>query len=987
MKKIFNLTLLMLILLNLSTFAQDRTIGGTVTSKTDGQPIPGVSVTVKGTTNGVLTDQQGKYIIKLSGTNQTLSFRSIAYQPVEVAVKEQTTIDVALAEDSKLLTEVVVTGLASSIKRSNTANSVASISGEALAGKTNPVTLDAALAGKFAGAVVSQTSGAPGGGVSVQLRGISTITGASQPLYIIDGVILDNSVNGTGAGSNYFTGGSTALTRSSQDNSVNRLADLNPNDIANIEILKGPSAAAIYGTRANAGVILITTKRGVAGETRISVSQDIGMARAAKLLGKSDWTEEKIQEIYPNNATEIAAFRAAQASGKFYDYEKEIYGNTGLLTKTRLNISGGSEKTKFYVGGSIGKENGIADNTGAKNSSIRLNLDHNIGKYISITSGSNYLTSQNDRSFFGNDNNGISIPYSLAYIPSYHELHQNPDGTWPDEILKSENPLAVLYKAVNNEKTNRFIQSFGLTANLLKRDQHNLKFVANGGIDYYLSEGITALPADLQSQASLSPSVRGISRFSTARSLNTNLQGILVYNFMPAATTNFTTQAGLVRLTTNKKLSFTQGRGMIVGELNPLNSAVRDINEDIARSQDVGVFVQQEANFRDVLIATAGVRFDRSSLISDNEKFYAFPKASLAFNVANLGFWNKKIVNQVKLRAAYGESGGVPNFGDNYYEFETNGINGSLGIIPSFYLGLDNLEPERAQELEMGLDLGFFNNRITVEASYYNKVVKNLLNVYSLARSTGVLSVLAYPMGDLRNRGMEVTLGYNAIKTKNFNWTGNVNYFFNRSKVIKSNVPLQVIGSGFGDAFGVNIWEEGESPSRWFGRPLNVPGSPGGFTRYGESQPDFQMTFANNINLFKNFDVSFLLHWKKGGYNSSLVSILKDEGGTSKDWAENGSQRLADYGVNSNNYIVNSGYLRLREVSLYYTLDQSVFTAVPFVKKVRLGVSGNNIFTKTKYVGYDPEVSNFGNVANGAAVDVSSYPNTRRFFFHLTADF
>lgn len=975
-------------LISLSIFAQEKVIKGKITSKGDGQPIPGASITVKGTNIGTNSTVDGEYSIKVFDATSVLLFQSVGFKTLEIPVNDRSVINVELESETLNLSEVVVTGLASSIKRSNTANSIASISGDALAGKTNAVSLDAALAGKFAGAVINQTSGAPGGGVSVQLRGISTIAGASQPLYIIDGVIIDNSTNGNGSGSAYFTGGSSSTGRSTQDNTVNRVADLNPNDIANIEILKGPSAAAIYGTRANAGVILITTKRGNSGQTKINVSQDFGSAKAIKLLGKSDWTVERIKDLYGNVTSEINLLLAAQASGKIYDYEKEIYGNTGGLYKTRLSVSGGDEKTKFYLAGSTGKEEGIAKNTGAKSSSIRLNLDHKLNKKISVTSGSNYLNSQNDRSFFGNDNNGISIPYSLAYIPSYHELHQRPDGTFPDETIKSENPLALIDKSVNNEKTNRFIQSFSTAFQFLQNNQHNLKFVANGGLDYYLTEAITALPADLQSQLSLAPSVRGISRFSTSRSLNTNLQGIIVYNYnSPSLNSRYTSQAGFVRLTTNRQLSFNQGRGMIVGELNPLNSAVRDLNVRIIRSQDVGMFFQQEANFHDIFIATAGVRFDKSSLISNNEKFYAFPKASVAFNIANLGFWKFEKVNQLKLRAAYGESGGVPNFGDNYYEYDANGIDGSLGVTPSYFLGLDNLEPERAQELELGIDVGLFENKVSLEATFYNKEVKNLLNIYTLARSTGYSSVLAYPIGDLRNRGVELTLNYNPVVTKNFKWSGTTSYFFNRSKVIKGNVPLQVIGSGFGDSFGVNIWQVGESPSRWFGRPNNVAGNPGGYTRYGDAQPDFQMTFSNNFNLFKQFDLSFLLHWKQGGYNSNLVGILKDEGGTSKDWDAHGLERLNEFGTNLNNYIESSTYLRLREVSLYYNLPASALGNIKFVKNLRLGVSGNNIFTITKYSGYDPEVSNFGNVANGAPVDVSSFPNTRRLFLHLSADF
>src|SRR6476661_1152678 len=310
MKKICNV-LLVLMLYCISALAQDRVVTGKVTSKSDGMAIPGVTVLVKGTNTGVSTSVNGAFSIRVPESATTLIFRAIGSETKEVAIGNQSVIDVVLADASQSLSEVVVTGLASSVKRSNAANSVASISGEALAGRTNAVSLDAALAGKFAGAVVNQTSGAPGGGVSVQLRGISTITGASQPLYIIDGVIADNSTNGNGAGSNYFTGASSGVGRTTQDNTVNRIADINPNDIANIEILKGPSAAAIYGTRANAGVILITTKKGVSGETRISLGQDFGFAQANRLLGKSDWNEDRINALYPGNTTEINLYRAA----------------------------------------------------------------------------------------------------------------------------------------------------------------------------------------------------------------------------------------------------------------------------------------------------------------------------------------------------------------------------------------------------------------------------------------------------------------------------------------------------------------------------------------------------------------------------------------------------------------------------------------------------------------------------------------------------
>jgi TonB-dependent SusC/RagA subfamily outer membrane receptor len=259
-------------LLSMATFAQ-TTISGTIKSE-NGNPIPGVTVIVKGTTVGTIGSTDGKYSISPRQSNPTLVFTSIGFQTKEIVVGSRNTVDVTLTEDLANLEEVVVTGLASSIKRSNLANAIGTISAKELMGTTQIQTVDNAFYGKLAGVNMNTNGGAPGGGVSIQLRGISSLVGASQPLYIIDGVYANNAVNRSGRGS--VTGASGA---ENQDDGANRISDLNPNDIENVEVLKGPSAAAIYGTRANAGVIIITTKRGSSGKTKVSFAQDFGFAR------------------------------------------------------------------------------------------------------------------------------------------------------------------------------------------------------------------------------------------------------------------------------------------------------------------------------------------------------------------------------------------------------------------------------------------------------------------------------------------------------------------------------------------------------------------------------------------------------------------------------------------------------------------------------------------------------------------------------------
>ncbi|MCU0341861.1 MAG: TonB-dependent receptor plug domain-containing protein, partial [Spirosomaceae bacterium] len=292
-------------LLSMATFAQ-TTISGTIKSES-GNPIPGVSVIVKGTALGTVSGADGKYTIAPRQNNPTLVFSSIGFQTKEIAAGSSSTVDATLTEDVSNLQEVVVTGLASSIKRSNLANAVGTISAKELMGTTQIQTVDNAFYGKLAGVNMNTNGGAPGGGVSIQLRGISSLVGASQPLYIIDGVYANNAVNRSGRGS--VTGASGAET---QDDAANRISDLNPNDIENVEVLKGPSAAAIYGTRANAGVIIITTKRGSAGKTKVSFAQDYGFAKAQRLFGVDDWSEAKINTFFAaaRRPIELERFRA-----------------------------------------------------------------------------------------------------------------------------------------------------------------------------------------------------------------------------------------------------------------------------------------------------------------------------------------------------------------------------------------------------------------------------------------------------------------------------------------------------------------------------------------------------------------------------------------------------------------------------------------------------------------------------------------------------
>jgi TonB-linked SusC/RagA family outer membrane protein len=990
MRKLFKsgLMLWMLFCWAFSTWAQERSISGKVTNTTDGSPLPGVNVIVKGTTIGSITDTEGNYSLNVPASAKKLIFSFVGFITKEMEVPSASSLNVSLQEDVTGLEEVIVTGLATSIKRSNLANAVVTISAAELVGTTKPVTLDAAMNGKIVGATISANSGAPGGGFSVRLRGVSSISLSSEPLYIIDGVYVSNDQFATGSGTGAFSG-ATAQTAGTQDQATNRIADINPADVENIEILKGPSAAAIYGTRANAGVIIITTKKGKAGKTSIQFGQDIGYAEALRFVNmhKTIWDKQFQYGVALADGPTLQSLYAQNGSGSsLHDYERMVYGRKGVLKTTRLSLSGGTEKLKFYAAASSTNEEGIQKKTGFSRNSIRLNLDFQVNKWIDLTIGSNYLNSYSSRSFSGNDNNGVSLGYNLAYLPNW--LNQLPDanGIYPENRITGQNPLQIVDKAENREETNRFIQSFALNFKILTQERHSLKLALQGGVDYLLTESRVYMPDDIQFQTRRANP--GASRYTKSRNFNNNLQAFLV-DQLQVSKFGFTTSLGTVRLGTNQDISWIQGEGLPAGQRNPNVATVRTISEQFANWNDVGLVAQEEINWDDKVIVTGGIRFDKSTLNGDPKKYYAFPKASVAVNVANFDFWKISQVNLLKIRAAYGQTGNPAGFGSTFTPLVTSIIDSKLGLSAPTVQGNPIIKPEIATETEVGIDLGLFSNRVSLEASYYNKTIKDFINTFALSPGTGVTSISAFNVGDLENKGLELSLGITPVQKAKITWNTRLNYFFNRAKVTRLDVPEFVVGSsGFG-VFGTNRIRLGQSPFTWYGSPLDANGQR---TAYEQSQPKFQMQWSNSITFLKNFEFSFLLHWSYKNYNSSLNQELTDEGGTSPDWGKPntndklsgdvvGVARQLGNGATTRQYIVDASYIKLREIALYYSLPKNILPKL--VQGVKVGFSGNNVGLWTSYYGYDPEASNFGNRPVGTGVDLLSFPSSRRLFFHL----
>ena len=963
--------------------AQNRLISGTVTDP-HGKPISSASIQVMGTSRGTVTDDAGKFSIALPPDGRiVMSAYGFHAQTVKPEAGSSS-LQFALEEDVAKLDEIIVTGLSTTVKRRNLANAVATISSTELNGVAAAQTFDGALSGKIPGAYINSNTGAPGGGMSVKLRGVTSVYGNTQPLYVVDGVYVDNSA--TSAGVNAITGAQSGGSITSiQDNPSNRISDIRPEDVENVEILKGASAAAIYGSRAAAGVIIITTKKGKPGRTKITLSQDLGMIKVSKLLGVRQFTAERAASLSRDSATGVALaqqFTAAQSAGKIYDYEKEIFGNTGFARNTVLSMSGGNEKTTFYFSAAQKDEGGIVKNTGYRNSSLRFNAEHHISDNVKLSISTNYINSGADRSLTGNDNKGVSIGIALSSTPSFAELHPDKLGNYPNDPFASSNPLQTIALMRNHESVNRFISGLTLDATIQKSEKSVTKFVAQGGFDFYNLETNLLFPSVLQFQAvNKGTSIQGFTK-----NLNTNYILSLVNSFSASEKLAFTTSAGLTQESGDYNNLLDLATQVISGQSNVDQAGALTATQFRAKYQNDGLFIQEEASILDGITITGGVRFDRSSNNGDANKYYAYPKAGISWNLTRSGIFSREgFFDNFKIRAAYGEANNTPAYGSKFTSMVVSNIEGLPGSLINIQRGQPGIKPERQTEFETGIDFSILKGALSFVVTYYNKNIYDFLMQSNLPSSSG-FSTSWLNAGDLRNRGVEIGLNARPISNRKITWNTSLNFWLNRSLVTKFIIPPTPQGS-FGYVLGTYQIEQGKSATQIIG--LGGPG--GSIMKWGDAEPTFQMNTYNDISFLNNWNFRFLLHLKAGGQNVNLTSLENDFGGTSADYDKVSNKlgvpdavyRIMSIGSTAREFVQNSGYLKLREIGLYYSIHSSPFQ---YIKGIKIGVSLTNFLTVTKYKSYDPEVSGFG-AGFSSGVDVDPYPATKRADFHISLDF
>jgi TonB-linked SusC/RagA family outer membrane protein len=959
----------------LSLFAQNRIFNGTVTT-VNNTPVPGAVISVKNASQATTTDANGKFSINIPD-KAVLVISIIGYKTQTVPTAGHSDLSIKLEEDVSHLDEVVVTGLATSVKRKNLANAVEAIGAKELNGIAPAQTFDAALEGKIAGANINANSGAPGGGVSVKLRGVTSVYGNTQPLYVVDGVYLDNSA--TSGGLNAVTlAGSTGPT-SSQDNPSSRIADLRPEDIENIEILKGASAAAIYGSKAAGGVVIITTKKGRQGKTNVSVSQDVGFSSPIKLLGVRQFTAQTAATLPGDSATLVNEFLAAQSKGQIYDYEKEVYDHKPFTSNTHVSMSGGTEKTSFYF--STGHENdgGIVRNTGYENTNVRLNLDHKLTDDIKFGITTNYINSSADRGIFGNDNSGTSIGIALSSTPGFAQLHPDAAGNYPNNPFAASNPLQTIALMKNNEGVNRLIMGGNLDINLQKSDKSNTKFIGRGGFDFYNLETNVLMPGVLQFEAiNKGQSIQGFTK-----NLNTNYIFSLVNTWSPSGNLQLNSSAGITQETGNYNNLLDVASQVISGQSNVDQAGALSATQVRTKYLNSGIFLQEEATIANSVTLTGGLRFDRSSNNGDVSKYYLYPKGGISWNLTDMGLVKPGLFESIKLRAAYGQANNVPAYGSKFTAFGVSNIAGYPGLLVNTVAGSSHIKPERQTEFETGVDFSLLKGRLGFELTYYAKDINDFLLLTTPPPSSGFAQQWLNA-GNLTNRGVELGMNARPVEAKNIVWNTSVNFWLNRSDVTKLIVPPVQLGSVGGVLLGEYQIEQGKSATQIIG--LNGQG----VGVLGNAEPRFQMSTYNEITFFKDWSLRFLVHWKYGGQNVDVTYLENVFGSTSVDYDKPtasglpyGVTELMKIGSDAHQTVENSSYLRFREIGLYYTIRK---TPVHYIKSVNVGVSLHNYITITKYRGYDPEVSNFG-TGFSQGIDIDPYPSSKQAALHVSLNF
>lgn len=978
--------------------AQQRTVTGRVTAEDTGAPIAAAQVGLLGTTRSVQTDAQGNFRISVPQGEVQLRIQNFGYRARDVTVAAgQSSVQVALPVDVLNLEGIVVTGQSTTVQRRNLANAVASIPAEQVGGAPSSETVEKMLQGKVAGSNIEQNSGAPGGGVQLRLRGVSTIIGESEPLWVVDGVVMSNVAIPSNANAvTQAAGGSNpSLT---QDAVVNRAVDLNPHDIERIEILKGPSAAALYGSRAANGVILVTTKSGQPGDVRVSVTQRFGTFDTSEKLGFREWTRDEAIATFDDPSL-ASYFNADGTPIKRSDHEELLAGENDVSFETVATVSGGDQDTRYFLSGTWKEDNGVIPNTGFEKQALRINLEQQLGDRLRVSANTNLLRTLAARGVTNNDNAGVSYYMVLPFTPDFVDLTRQEDGTFPDNPFERSNPLETAALASNDEEVWRFIASGNVDFEFLNTGTHRLQLLATGGVDFFSQENDLLFPPTLQFEPS--DGLPGTSLLSNSENTDITLSANLVHTFRSDRGYSATTTTGVQYEDRELNISRVSSFGLTAGQPNIDAGVQQTLREQRSLIRDLGFFGQEEVLLMDErLLLTLGLRADRTSVNADPDDFFFYPKAAASYRFDNLTSY----LDAFKLRMAWGQVGNQPLYGQKFTPLTaTTNVNGIPALVVQGTTGSEDLTPERQSEIELGFDATLMDGTAQFEATAFQKNVEDLLLQRTPAPSTG-FATQVFNGGELRVRGLELALTATPIQSDRFSWISRTTYYRDYSEITSLPVPAFETG-GFGTSLGAFRIEEGASATQIVANAGLDENGEQIVRKVGDANPTFRMGFSNDFT-FGDFSVGSLFDWSEGNSVINLTQFLVDAGANAEDWSDNtreitlpdgttevagdGEARLLIQGAGDTRpYIEDASYIKLRELSLSWNVPTELLGGVlgGRVESASLTLSGRNLLTFTDYTGLDPEVSNFGNQPIARNIDVAPFPPSRSYWLSVNVTF
>jgi TonB-linked SusC/RagA family outer membrane protein len=987
--------------------AQTREITGRVTTAGSGAPLQDASVLVIGQPHGARTNERGEYRLRVGGGDVILLVRSLGYKRAEQRVPAASqSANFSLERDALQLEGVTITGAATSVDRRNAGVATVNVSGEQLTRVPAPA-LESALQGKVVGAQISMNNGAPGGGGQIQIRNASSLLGRIDPLYVVDGVIISNAVRSNGQA--VITGSLNA----GEENGTNRLADINPADIENIEILKGAAASAIYGSQATNGVVVITTKRGKSGTTRVGLTQRFGTSQLIRKLGSRQFTSLAQALSTTGSASSRAAITAAFANGvpAYQDYQQQLFGETSPTVETIANVAGGNENTKFYLSGDDKQEKGIARNTAAHRQSLRFNIDQTLGARVTAQVGGTIIRSFSQRGVSNNDNALSSPLYAFAYTPAIFALNQrDASGKYPDNPAVgggASNPFDTFERLVNNEDVYRQIANAHLNYSVFSNAQNDVQLSFVGGADRYSNEGYAYGPPDLQFLRPGTPqggSYPGVAIQGNGTGLLTNSSLNAVWTFTPSSRWfSATTSGGLQAEDSEGNDYAITGRGTVPTLTNAAGTANTAVGQTRSLIRSRAFYAQEQIlAFGDKFLLSGALRGERSSVNGNVEKLYYFPRGQVSYRFVDL----IRHVDELKFRASLGESGNRPDYGARSVTLTNAGlIGGRAGLIQATTLGNPDIRPERMHEAEYGLDASLLNERVRFEGTYYDRRIKDLLVRAQLAPSTGV-NQQNINGGTMQSKGVELALTLLPIQSAGdgLTWTSRTSWYQSSTKILSFVEGIRpfttgTAAGGFGNAYGRLRYAPGYSVSTIWGNQIQADGSVRPDTPLGDANPQYLMGFGNDFT-YGNFTLNTVIDYRRGGLVSNMTKNLFDEGFNTWDYdapspdtkigATLGAYRYnlwAD-GTNTAAYLDDGSYTKVREITVGYTLPQSMVNRLATInaKSARVSLSGRNLFIISGYNGFDPEVNNGGNFV-ARFVDLAPFPPSRQFFLSVDLGF